>query len=219
MNPSTKSRLRLIGETYLKYSDTAGRNYRYGMYGCTCGNIIETREYQVSSGRSLSCGCLAKEILSAMAKHGESKYKNRKNSTEYSTWQNMRERCYNKNRKNYDRYGGRGITVCDRWHEFTNFLEDMGRKPSKEYEIERIDNDLGYYKENCKWATRLEQTRNQAKTIFIEYDGLRLCLSEWVEKSGIPKGTIRRRLKLGWPFGRAITEPVMTQFRHKSTTS
>jgi hypothetical protein len=92
-------------------------------------------------------------------KHGETTA----NSVEYHTWANMMTRCYNKNTKDYKNYGGRGIQVCERWKNYENFLNDMGRKPSPELTLERKDNDKDYEPGNCKWATRRDQQFNRRR--------------------------------------------------------
>ena len=89
-----------------------------------------------------------------------------KGSPEYNAWQNMKKRCYNKNTPNYDKYGGRGITICDEWrYSFINFYKDMGDKPFKDYSLDRIDNNKGYSKSNCRWASRTIQNRNQGNRL------------------------------------------------------
>jgi hypothetical protein len=92
-----------------------------------------------------------------MVKHGMNK------TTEYTIWEGIKQRCLNSKNKCYYKYGGRGIDVCEKWLKFEGFFEDMGHRPSKDYSIDRINNDLGYSKENCKWSTRSEQNRNIGK--------------------------------------------------------
>lgn len=88
-----------------------------------------------------------------------------KNTPEYGVWHNMKSRCYNPNNNRYSHYGGRGITICDRWlHSFINFINDMGRKPFLKAEIDRIDNDKGYYNANCRWTTKLQNMRHTTRT-------------------------------------------------------
>lgn len=113
----------------------------------------------------------------------------------YKSWSSMKERCFNKNHKNYRYYGGRGITVCDRWKTFSNFYEDMGERP-EETSIDRIDPNLGYFKENCQWATRSQQNKNKRRKRNSLLDSLRKN-----------KEFMKAREFLGFPIEKAfITE-------------
>ena len=109
----------------------------------------------------------------------------------------MKKRCYEPKTNSYHSYGGKGIRVCDRWKDsFINFVEDMGIRPDG-YTLDRIDNSKDYCKENCKWSTRKEQTRNTSQNVFIKYKGERFCIADWAEKLNIPSSIIRARLKKG----------------------
>ena len=122
---------------------------------CDCGKYVIVSCGILRSGHTKSCGCLKNEKTKERSiTHGMSK------SPEYNSWSHILARCNNINNKDYHHYGGRGITICDRWLKFENFFEDMGKKP-KGLTIERIDNDKGYYKKNCKWDTQTAQVRNQ----------------------------------------------------------
>jgi hypothetical protein len=176
---------------------------------CDCGNIktIIARAITRSANPTRSCGCLSKEVLSSQCgennphfKHGASA--NNKRSRTYVVWQNMKDRCYRKKNNRFDRYGGRGIEVCTRWLEsFSNFLEDMGERPEK-MEIDRIDNNKGYYKENCRWATRTQQINNRENTIFVVLDGERIPLSEACELTGTNYWAAISRVNDGKPFNK-----------------
>ena len=120
---------------------------------CECGNIKILRCDNLKSGDSRSCGCLIKETRKR--KHGLS------GTPEYNSWQAMIQRCTNIKSKQYPRYGGRGIKICDRWLDINNFLLDMGKRPSKDHTLDRIDNSLGYPPENCRWADWFVQNRNR----------------------------------------------------------
>ena len=122
----------------------------------------------------------------------------------YFTWCDMRKRCLLPSHKNYGRYGGRGITICDRWNSFDNFFADMGEKP-KGLTIERIDVNGNYYPENCKWASRKEQNKNRNSNVKITFNGITKIVSEWADELGISKFCIRYRLKAGWSIERALT--------------
>lgn len=132
-----------------------------------------------------------------------------KYSPEYSIWVNMRSRCNNPNNRRYNTYGLRGITVCEAWEaDFVNFIHDMGRRPSPEHSIERIDNNGNYEPGNCRWATQKEQARNRTTSRFIQISGETKTLAEWCEIRGLPVNTVHARLKTGWDEERALSQPV-----------
>lgn len=118
-------------------------------------------------------------------------------SPEYKSWDGMRRRCLNSNHKYFKHYGGRGITVCERWSSFVNFFADMGVKPSPKHGIERIDNDGNYEPGNCRWATTAEQNANRANRREFAFDGKSLSLPEWARAQGIPLGTLKSAIYKG----------------------
>lgn len=115
----------------------------------------------------------------------------------------MFSRCNDVKNKSYRIYGGRGIKVCRRWHDYENFFEDMG-EPKAGFSIERIDNNKGYNPKNCKWATKLEQAQNRRTTKLIPYNGKNKSLSEWSRILGIPRGTLDGRIRRGWKIKEAF---------------
>lgn len=124
---------------------------------CECGNKTIVKGSHLKDGHTSSCGC---KLIELMTTHGLRK----NNKSEYGTWIAMKQRCNNKIKDSYANYGGRGIKVCERWeNSFENFLSDMGKRPLNST-IDRIDNNKGYYPENCRWSTDLEQNRNMRKT-------------------------------------------------------
>ena len=127
---------------------------------------------------------------------------------EHQAWDNMKRRCFNPNHKKYPNWGGRGISVCDRWLNFENFLADMGSRPSTKYSLDRIDNDGDYCFENCRWATKAEQQNNTRYNRLITIDDVTLTIAQWSEKMGYGKTIIPRRLYRGWSEYKAVMTPV-----------
>lgn len=116
----------------------------------------------------------------------------------------MKERCLRPSHESYHRYGGRGITVCERWLKFENFLSDMGKRPSG-MELDRKNNDGNYEPGNCRWRTCKQNNRNKSTNVRYTALGETLTQVEWSEKTGIKSNTIRQRIKAGWSPERALT--------------
>jgi len=126
----------------------------------------------------------------------------------YIIWAAMKYRCHSKTSKDFRHYGGRGISVCDRWlNSFPNFLADMGERPDG-MTLDRKDNGKGYYPDNCRWATQTEQMNNTRCNKFITHNGLTFTESQWSKKLGGSRKLVSGRIKRGWSEERAITEPV-----------
>ncbi len=168
---------------------------------CACGNKTTVIATHLKNGHTKSCGCLAKHNRKT---HGH--LCNRKMSTTYNSWSHMIQRCTNIRNKDYDCYGGRGITVCKRWRKFENFLADMGKTP-KGYQIDRIDNNIGYHKTNCRWTTAKNNCRNRRSNHTETYKGKTRTLIEWSEEFGISYNLIICRLKRGWSIQKTLTTP------------
>jgi len=127
---------------------------------------------------------------------------------EYWIWHLMRYRCESPKCRFYPRYGGRGIRVCERWKDFSNFVADMGPRPSPKYTLERIDNDGNYEPGNCKWATRREQSLNSTRVHRITFRGETHHIAEWARRIGMNPLSLASRLHKGWSVERALTEAV-----------
>lgn len=170
---------------------------------CDCGNMTTLSASEIHKGITLSCGCLRNEMTSKrFSTHRLCK------SEEYKSWRSMKGRCLDPNSNRYSKYGGAGIKINERWlgkSGFGNFLADMGPKPGPEYSIDRYpDNNGDYGPVNCRWATIDQQTRNRSSNVWIEYQGERMILTDWVRKLGLNIGTVRSRIQRGLTFEEAI---------------
>jgi len=183
--------------TALKEVRMGNRGMIY-LFQCDCGNQKELCSSAVRSGHSKSCGCLRVETTSQNnTTHGAV------NSSSYQTWQAMKTRCLNPKSSSYKNYGDRNITICDKWMSFEGFFEDMGERPDG-YSLDRIDNNKGYSKENCRWATPAEQNRNTRQNKFLTKNGKTMCMRDWSNETGIPYPTIQDRVRRGWSDDRVL---------------
>lgn len=146
----------------LGYSPSIGTRSRW-IFRCDCGTLRQINQSNVIRGLTVSCGCRMQETRVNTYRHG---FKTRANpSAEYRIWRGMIDRCSNRNNKFWHRYGGRGITVCQRWRDdFLNFYADMGPRPDPSLSLDRIDNDGNYELGNCRWATKSEQAKNRRQS-------------------------------------------------------
>lgn len=169
-------------------------------YKCNCGIEKLISQDSVRSGHTKSCGCLRKQLTRSRTKtHGLA------DSKEYRVWSGMIQRCTNPNHSRYEDYGGRGITVCDRWLKFSNFIEDMGIRTTEKHQLDRRDNNAGYSPENCRWATVTENARNARSNLKITWEGKTQCFTAWAEELGIPKHRAQSRVHgLGWTVFEAL---------------
>ena len=175
---------------------------------CDCGNTSRVRGNDLKIGHSQSCGCYNRErVAKRRTTHGHTK--NGLVSREYRRWRNMMTRCYNTKVKSYKDYGARGIKVCERWHTFENFFEDVGVFPDG-LTLDRVDNSGDYTPDNWRFATQEEQKNNKRSNAWYEYKGENRTVAQWSRLLGIKQGTLLSRLKKpGWSIERALTTPVI----------
>lgn len=174
---------------------------------CECGNVKKVLAQSLIRNTTRSCGCLQRlEASKRFKKHGLTI------GTRHpliGTWSAMINRTENPNYAQFKHYGGRGITVCERWRKsFVNFLEDMGDRPSPKHSLDRIDNNGHYCKENCRWATSEQQSNNRRSNVYLTVNGETKSLVEWSRIYNIPRQSVTTRLHLGWSPENALKREV-----------
>jgi hypothetical protein len=199
--------------------DIAGRRFgrlvaieatreRFGNYSvgwlckCDCGNEKVIGCGRLTLGRTRSCGCLRRDIITT---HGATR--DRGQTTEYTIWRGIKQRCLSPNYATYSDYGARGITICERWLSFENFVADMGSRPHG-HSVERVDNEKSYSPDNCIWKLSSLQAQNRRSNRTITFNGETLCIAEWSRRTGIPGYCIIARLKRHWSHEKALTTQI-----------
>ncbi len=221
------AKLNLTGKTFgnCKFISEApsrkqpnGATVRYSNWMCLrCGNEFVAANSWVISGNTKSCGCLDRERTAAMGRanrvHGHAAGST---SRTLKAWSSIKQRCLNKADEHFPRYGGAGITICQRWVDsFAAFLEDMGECPPG-LEIDRYPNKTGNYEPgNCRWATDLQQSRNKTNNHVVAIRGVSGCLSEVCERLGADYVRVQHRLNAGWSIEAAFFKPPR-RYRRKS---
>ena len=174
---------------------------------CNCASNTIVAGYSLRSGNTQSCGCLGQERL-----RESMPYRKRRDpihgmvgTPTYGSWQSMVQRCTNSNHEHYHLYGGRGIGICRRWRDsFAAFYADMGERLEGK-PLGRRFNILGYYPQNCRWATKEEQMRNRRTSRFLVLNGATKTISEWSRELGVARKTISGRIERGWTVEKALT--------------
>lgn len=183
---------------------------------CDCGTAAIVPGKHLRSGETQSCGCLRIERVAAATRarvmtHGHTTKAG--NSKTYRIWSNMGTRCNNPKADNFAYYGGRGIYVCAEWESFDRFLSDMGECPDG-HSLDRKDSNGPYSKENCRWATPLEQANNTRRNRHLSIGQETMTMSEAARRFGTPVGTLWGRLKAGWSEAQAVgVEPPPRRYR------
>ena len=180
--------------TAIEFSSMGKNHHQHWLFMCDCGKKKVLQVERVKSGNTKSCGCLiGKKIIHGMRK-----------TRIYDSWQHMKSRCLNKNNSKYKDYGGRGITICPEWLTFENFYKDMGKMPENKT-LDRIKNNEGYCKSNCRWSTNSEQQNNTRRNHLITYKGKTQTVAQWSRELNIKYATLSRRLSRGMSVNKSLT--------------
>jgi hypothetical protein len=201
----------MIGETFNRWTVLAlARNDSGKLFylcRCVCGTERQVRKDQLVRNVSKSCGCWKAEVAKEQITRLSTKHGLANKSPTYAVWKGMRKRCFNPSDLGYKNYGGRGISVCQRWDDYALFLADMGEVPNGMM-IDRKDNNGNYEPSNCRWTDKKTQANNTRSNVFIKYDGELRTVKQWAEKLGIPYHMLYQRLfRLGWGVEKSFRTP------------
>lgn len=179
----------------------------YWECACDCGAVSIVSASNLRAGHVRSCGCFRRQRITKInATHGMS------HTPEHRTWASMNSRCTNPKDPSFPRYGGRGISVCERWQSFENFIEDMGGARPAGTTIDRIDNDGNYEPGNCRWATVKQQSNNRRSNVLLTIDGETRTISAWAEAKGLSLCLVWQRYKRHkWPVQDLFLPPSLTR--------
>lgn len=199
-----------VGQVFTRFTVTGPAEkrgkYLYIPVRCECGVEKYVEKTTLRKGKSRSCGCLNAEVVRARCvTHGKA------GTPIYYVWNTLVQRTCNKNSKSYPDYGGRGITIPEKWKTFEGFYADMGDPPFEGASIDRVDNNAPYSKENCRWATREQQNNNTRRNVKWLYKGVEHTLKELAEIAGLGAHTMRSRLYI---YGMTPEEAVERPLQH-----
>jgi hypothetical protein len=183
------NRWTVIQESYISKSGHMSHLCR-----CDCGTVKAVDQGNLKSGLSKSCGCLKREV-NAKRMATQNLSHNRSGTPEFAVWVGIRSRCNPANAESQPDYAGRGITVCERWSRFENFIEDMGDRPTVGHSIDRIDVNGNYEPGNCRWATAKEQANNRRDNRIVLVDGERLTIAQAMEKTGLTRTEVSNQFQ------------------------
>ena len=191
--------------TVIRRSDKRG----YWHCVCDCGNVTHSVGPSLKDGGTKSCGCFNRDAITKRnTTHGL------RRTPEYLVWATMVKRCTNPNDRSFSKYGGRGIDIDPRWLDFETFIFDMGRRPSNAHSIERKENSVGYWPNNCMWATRIEQANNCRSNCVVTLNGRSMTVAQWCRELDMNYRTVKARLvQHGWTAERAFSTPTNTGFK------
>lgn len=181
---------------------------------CECGTKRKVLKSSFSHQASKSCGCHKREVtIKRSYRHGHA-YRGRRKE-EYETWSGMMKRCYNHKCKKFKDYGGRGISVCARWHDAATFFKDCGPRPSKNHSWGRINNDGNYEPRNCRWETVDEQSNNKRSNVFLTLGPCSLTLTQWAKERPMVSAKLLSQRKLkGWSDIDCLLTPLKRKKAH-----
>lgn len=187
------------------------KGHQYWLCQCDCGNKKIVEGGNLKSGNTKSCGCFhVEQAINKNKTHGM------RYSKEYTAWESMITRCHNTKNKSYADHGGKGISVCDEWREsFQYFINHIGKAPSPNHSVDRINNNGDYEPGNVRWATRIEQANNKSNNRYITYNGKTLTLAQWESELNLRSGLLSQRIRQGFTEEMALTKKVRNTVRNK----